>query len=92
MGVTNPTAASLGTPMNQSSYSRLLSLNAIDDLSVTPLFCVLGLLTLSSCLFAPPTPGQKIGDSEAIEVAWCVRESTSQIVPNITELSDRRGP
>ncbi|CAD6582064.1 MAG: hypothetical protein TREMPRED_003165 [Tremellales sp. Tagirdzhanova-0007] len=53
MGITNPPAATLGTATNQSSYARLLSLNAINDF----------------CLFAPATPGQTIGDSEAVEVA-----------------------
>lgn len=32
MGVTNPAQATLGTAINQTSYARLLSLNAIDDL------------------------------------------------------------
>lgn len=34
MGPTNPPAATLGTAINQTSYARLLSLNAIDDLYV----------------------------------------------------------
>jgi hypothetical protein len=41
MGVTNPTAQVLGTPVNQTSYSRLLTLNSVDDF----------------CLFAPPNYG-----------------------------------
>jgi hypothetical protein len=40
MGVTNPTAAVENTPLNQTSESRLLTLNSIDDF----------------CIFAPPTP------------------------------------
>ena len=58
MGVTNPPQATLGTAINQTSMARLLSLNAIDDF----------------CLFAPPEPNSVIGDTEAYEVAWCMRE------------------
>jgi len=32
MGATNPPQPSLGTPVNQSSMARLISINAIDDL------------------------------------------------------------
>jgi hypothetical protein len=32
MGSTNPPQATMGTPINQTSMSRLASLNAIDDL------------------------------------------------------------
>lgn len=32
MGVTNPTAAVMGTPINQTSNARLLSLNSANDL------------------------------------------------------------
>jgi len=39
MGITNPPAPTMGTALNQSSYSRLLTLNTVDDF----------------CLFAPPT-------------------------------------
>lgn len=39
MGVTNPPEPTLGTPINQKSMARLLSVNSIDDF----------------CLFAPPT-------------------------------------
>lgn len=28
-----------------------------------------------SCIFAPPEPNSVIGNTEEIEVAWCVRES-----------------
>jgi len=40
MGVTNPPEPTTGTPINQKSMARLLSLNSVDDF----------------CLFAPPTP------------------------------------
>lgn len=67
MGTTNPPQATMGTPVNQSSYARLLSLNAIDDF----------------CLFAPPTTGQDIGDSEEIEVAWCVQaRNNARVIPD----------
>lgn len=72
MGTTNPPAATMGTAINQTSYSRLLSLNAIDDLSVQ----VAGSFTclkLRSCIFGPPTPGATIGDTEELQVAYCVR-------------------
>ncbi|TFK38564.1 hypothetical protein BDQ12DRAFT_683842 [Crucibulum laeve] len=38
-GITNPPQATMGTPINQTSMARLLSVNSIDDF----------------CLFAPPT-------------------------------------
>lgn len=57
MGVTNPPQATMGTPINQTSMARLLSLNAIDDW----------------CVFGPPEPNSVIGDTEAYEVAWCIR-------------------
>lgn len=34
MGTTNPPQATAGTPINQTSDARLLSVNSIDDLSV----------------------------------------------------------
>lgn len=34
MGTTNPAEATLGTTVNQTSYSRLISINAIDVRSV----------------------------------------------------------
>jgi len=57
MGVTNPPEPTLGTPVNQSSDARLLTMNTIDDF----------------CLFGPPTAGGVIGDTETIEVAWCTK-------------------
>ncbi|KAL1411467.1 hypothetical protein Q8F55_002423 [Vanrija albida] len=44
MGATNPPAPVFGTPINQNSDARLLSLNAIDDW----------------CVFAPQHPGEVI--------------------------------
>lgn len=69
MGTTNPPAATMGTAINQTSYSRLLSLNAIDDF----------------CLFAPGTANQTIGDSEAVEVAWCTQaRNNARVIPDGT--------
>ena len=45
MGPTNPPAATMGTANNQSSDARLLSLNAIDDLSVSVILSDDNLLT-----------------------------------------------
>ncbi|KAH9946567.1 hypothetical protein B0H21DRAFT_693433 [Amylocystis lapponica] len=41
MGPTNPPQPTAGTPINQTSYSRLLTINSVDDW----------------CLFAPPNEG-----------------------------------
>lgn len=67
MGPTNPSEPTLGTAINQTSYARLLSLNAIDDF----------------CLFAPPEPDSVIGDTEAEEVAWCVQpRNNARVIPD----------
>ncbi|AFR92907.1 immunoreactive mannoprotein MP88 [Cryptococcus neoformans C23] len=67
MGPTNPPEPTLGTPINQTSYARLLSLNAIDDF----------------CLFAPPVPNSVIGETEAEEVAWCVQpRNNARVIPD----------
>jgi len=69
MGVTNPPQATMGTPINQTSYSRLLSLNAIDDF----------------CVFGPPDPNSVIGNSEAYEVAWCTQpRNNARVIPDGT--------
>ncbi|TXT03878.1 hypothetical protein VHUM_04301 [Vanrija humicola] len=69
MGVTNPTAAIMGTPVNQSSYSRLISLNSINDF----------------CIFAPPTPGSTIGNTETEQVAWCIQpRNNARVIPDGT--------
>ncbi|KAJ9119043.1 hypothetical protein QFC22_003534 [Naganishia vaughanmartiniae] len=67
MGSTNPPQATMGTPINQTSYSRLLSANSIDDF----------------CIFAPPEKGVTIGDSEAFEVAWCTKaRNNARVIPD----------
>ncbi|ODN82842.1 hypothetical protein L202_01106 [Cryptococcus amylolentus CBS 6039] len=69
MGSTNPAAATLGTAVNQTSFSRLLSLNAIDDF----------------CVFAPHEKDSEIGDTEAEEVAWCVQaRNEARVIPDGT--------
>lgn len=67
MGTTNPPQATMPTAINQTSYSRLLSVNSIDDF----------------CIFAPPEPGVTIGDSEAYEVAWCTQpRNNARVIPD----------
>jgi len=61
-GVTNPSTpsfAEVGTTVNQTSFSRLLSLNGVDDF----------------CLFGPPEdgPDSLIGNVEPIVVAYCTK-------------------
>lgn len=69
MGSTNPPEPTLGTAINQTSYARLLSINSIDDF----------------CLFLPPEagPNSVIGNTEAIEVAWCVQpRNNARVIPD----------
>ncbi|KAL1747735.1 hypothetical protein HDZ31DRAFT_31150 [Schizophyllum fasciatum] len=69
MGPMNPPSATAGTPVNQTSGSRLVSINSIDDF----------------CLFGPPDPNTVIGDSEAYEVAWCTQpRNNARIIPDGT--------
>jgi hypothetical protein len=67
-GVTNPPRATMGTPVNQTSMARLLSLNSINDW----------------CVFGPPEPNSVIGDTEEFEVAWCMRESHTQLLTHMS--------
>ncbi|KIY44113.1 hypothetical protein FISHEDRAFT_18954, partial [Fistulina hepatica ATCC 64428] len=69
MGVTNPAEATLGTAINQTSYSRLITANNVDDF----------------CLFAPPDPNTTISDSETIEVSWCSQaRNDARVIPDGT--------
>ena len=69
MGVTNPPQATMGTAINQTSFSRLISLNAIDDF----------------CVFAPPEPNSVIGNTEGEEVAWCIQpRNNARVIPDGT--------
>jgi len=66
MGTTNPAQPTLGTTVNQTSVSRLLTLNSVDDW----------------CIFAPPE-NNTIGESEAIEVAWCTKaRNNARVIPD----------
>jgi hypothetical protein len=61
-GATNPSAPSfypVGSYVNETSLSRLLSLNGVDDF----------------CLYGPPEPGPDslIGNVEPIVVAYCTK-------------------
>jgi hypothetical protein len=57
----------MGTAVNQTSMSRLLSANSVDDF----------------CIFAPPEAGVTIGDSEAYEVAWCTKpRNNARVIPD----------
>lgn len=73
-GVTNPAApalAEVGSIVNQTSYSRLLSLNSVDDF----------------CLFGPPEagPDSLIGNVEPIVVAYCsLARNGARIIPDGT--------
>jgi len=70
MGSTNPPQATSPTAINQTSFSRLISLNSINDF----------------CLFAPPGPAaDTIGDTEAEEVAWCIQpRNNARVIPDGT--------
>ncbi|KAJ9101659.1 hypothetical protein QFC20_005192 [Naganishia adeliensis] len=73
-GVNNPAApafAEVGSTVNQTSYSRLLSLNGVDDF----------------CVFGPPEPGPDslIGNVEPIVVAYCSQaRNGARIIPDGT--------
>ncbi|KAF7290790.1 hypothetical protein MIND_01319900 [Mycena indigotica] len=79
MGVTNPPKPTMGTPVNQQSMARLISLNAVDDF----------------CLFAPPEPNSEIGETEDREVAWCTKpRNNARLIPDgvITGVSFLKTP
>ncbi|KAL7415452.1 hypothetical protein BDY24DRAFT_276849 [Mrakia frigida] len=68
-GPTNPAAPSLDTPVNQTSMSRLVSLNSYDDF----------------CLWGPPVAGDTIGDTEGEQVAWCTKpRNDARVIPDGT--------
>jgi hypothetical protein len=76
-GPTNPSAPGLGAH-NQTSESRLVSLNSVEDF----------------CLFAPSMPNSAIGNVEAEVVAWCTKERNgARLIPDGCVPSRRsRGP
>ncbi|KAJ7283287.1 hypothetical protein C8J57DRAFT_1292048 [Mycena rebaudengoi] len=58
-----------GTALNQTSMCQNAYMNALDDW----------------CLWAPPTPGagSVIGNTERIEVAWCLKSGTgARLIPD----------
>ncbi|KAJ7929110.1 hypothetical protein B0H13DRAFT_2652631 [Mycena leptocephala] len=58
-----------GTALNQTSQCQNAYMNALDDW----------------CLWAPPEPGagSTIGETERIEVAWCIKNGTgSRLIPD----------
>ncbi|KAK0437325.1 hypothetical protein EV421DRAFT_1715181 [Armillaria borealis] len=70
MGTTNPAQPTLGTTVNQTSVARLLSLNSLN------------LFSQDWCIFAPPE-NNTIGESEAIEVAWCTKaRNNARVIPD----------
>lgn len=73
-GATNPAApafAEVGSIVNQTSFSRLLTLNGVDDF----------------CLFGPPEPGPDslVGNVEPIVVAYCLQaRNEARLIPDGT--------
>ncbi|PWN50541.1 hypothetical protein IE53DRAFT_387139 [Violaceomyces palustris] len=68
-GATNPSRPELGTPINQSSDSRLASVNSVDDW----------------CTFGPDIPGTAIGDGEESTVAYCTKpRNNARVIPDGT--------
>ncbi|SPO46740.1 uncharacterized protein PSANT_04426 [Moesziomyces antarcticus] len=68
-GPTNPASPQLNTPINQTSVSRLASINSIDDW----------------CTFAPPGTGQPLADVEEITVAYCTKpRNNARVIPDGT--------
>lgn len=73
-GPTNPDRPEIaepGTTINQTSYSRLLTLNSVDDF----------------CIFGPPEPGPDsvIGNVEPIVVAYCTKpRNGARLIPDGT--------
>jgi len=71
-GVTNPAQPSflpVGSQVNQTSMSRLLTLNGVDDF----------------CLFGPPEdgPDSLIGNVEPIVVAYCTKpRNDARLIPD----------
>ncbi|KAN0065948.1 hypothetical protein ACQY0O_001082 [Thecaphora frezii] len=68
-GPTNPSKPSLGTPVNQTSDARLVSINSVDDW----------------CTFGPPGNDQPIGNVEGETVAWCTKaRNNARVIPDGT--------
>ncbi|KAJ1021921.1 hypothetical protein NDA16_003683 [Ustilago loliicola] len=68
-GPTNPSSPQLNTPVNQTSNSRLATLNSIDDW----------------CTFGPEVPGTVIGNVEGETVAYCTKpRNNARVIPDGT--------
>ena len=66
-GPTNPSSPQLNTPINQTSTSRLASINSVDDW----------------CTFGPPGTGQPLADVEEITVAYCTKpRNNARVIPD----------
>lgn len=75
-GPTNPSTPQLNTPINQTSDSRLASLNSIDDW----------------CTFGPQVPGTVIGDVEGETVAYCTKpRNNARVIVSSSPGSARLG-
>ena len=71
-GPTNPKEPKLDTPINQTSMSRLASLNSVDDW----------------CTFGPPDNTQPLGNVEGEVVAWCTKpRNNARVIPDGTVTS-----
>ena len=76
-GATNPSAPSflpIGSYVNQTSFSRLLSLNGVDDF----------------CLYGPPEegPDSLIGNVEPVVVAYCTKPRNGARLVNLQALAE----
>ncbi|GAC95032.1 macrophage activating glycoprotein [Pseudozyma hubeiensis SY62] len=68
-GPTNPSAPQLNTAINQTSDSRLASLNSVEDW----------------CTFGPQVPGTVIGNVEGETVAYCTKpRNNARVIPDGT--------
>ncbi|KIS65782.1 uncharacterized protein UMAG_06162 [Mycosarcoma maydis] len=68
-GPTNPSSPQLNTPINQTSDSRLASLNSVEDW----------------CTFGPQVPGTIIGNVEGETVAYCTKpRNNARVIPDGT--------
>ncbi|WFD29181.1 hypothetical protein MSPP1_000186 [Malassezia sp. CBS 17886] len=69
MGPTNPKTPKMGTPVNQTSLSRLASLNSVDDW----------------CTFGPKDNKKPLGDVEFEVVAYCTKpRNGARVIPDGT--------
>ncbi|CCF48733.1 hypothetical protein NDA11_000530 [Ustilago hordei] len=68
-GPTNPSTPQLNTPVNQTSLSRLATLNSVDDW----------------CTYGPMEPGTIIGNVEGEVVAYCTKpRNNARVIPDGT--------